>query len=140
VQGETKEARWAGVVAIALGGALGALMRFGLAELFPVEPGAFPTTTFAENMIGCFGLGLVLTLLLERWRGLRYARPFLCIGLLGAFTTFSSFAVEADHLIDGGQAGLAFGYVLASVVGGVALALAGVVAARAVPPRLESAP
>lgn len=138
MQGETKDSRWAGLVAIALGGALGAVLRFGLAELFPVEPGTFPTTTFTENMIGCFLLGLVLTLLLERWRASRYARPFLCIGLLGAFTTFSSFAVEADQLIDGGQAGLALAYVLASVVGGVALALAGIAGARAVPPPVRS--
>ncbi len=134
MQGDRKESRWAGVVAIALGGAIGALLRFGLAELFPVAPGTFPTTTFTENMIGCFLLGLVLTLLLERWRASRYARPFLCIGLLGAFTTFSGFAVETDHLIDAGQGGVALAYVLASVVGGVTLALVGIAGARAVPP------
>lgn len=129
--------RWKGLLAIALGGSAGALLRFGLVEAFPVEPGRFPTTTFLENLVGCFLLGLVLTLLLERWRASRYARPFLCIGLLGAFTTFSSFAVEADRLIDGGEAWLASAYVLASVVGGIALTLAGVAGARAVPPSTE---
>jgi fluoride exporter len=134
VQGETKEARWAGLVAIAVGGASGAAMRFGLSEAFPTDPGTFPTTTLIENVIGCFLLGAVLTLLLERWRPIRYARPFLTIGLLGAFTTFSTFAVETDQLLDGGHRGLALAYVVASVLGGVGATFVGVVLARLTPP------
>jgi fluoride exporter len=133
VQGETREARGAGLVAIAVGGASGAAMRFGLSEAFPTDPGTFPTTTLVENVVGCFLLGLVLTLLIERWRPIRHARPFLAIGLLGAFTTFSTFAVETDRLLDGGHRALALSYVVLSVLGGVGASFFGVVLARATP-------
>ncbi|MCZ7527307.1 MAG: CrcB family protein [Acidimicrobiia bacterium] len=65
----------------------------------------------------------------------RYARPFLGIGFLGSFTTFSTFAVEADMLVRDGRAGTAAAYVLATVLVGSAAAWAGLALGRALPRR-----
>ena len=120
-------------VVIAAGGAVGASLRYGLGRAFPVDAGGFPTTTLAVNVVGSFVLGLVLVLLVERLRPIRHLRSFVAIGLLGAFTTYSTFAVESVTLLDDGHVGAAVGYVVASVVLGLAAAVVGGFLARRVP-------
>lgn len=123
------------LVAIAAGGALGAPARYGVARLVPVEREAFPWATYSVNVGGALALGLLMALLLERFPPTRYARPFLGIGFLGSFTTFSTFAVEADMLVRDGRAGTAAAYVLATVLVGSAAAWAGLALGRALPRR-----
>jgi CrcB protein len=82
---------------IALGGVIGSLSRYGLAEGFPHDAGSFPWATFATNVIGCFLIGVLLALLTPLSHPL--LRPFLGTGILGGFTTFSTFAVDTDKLL-----------------------------------------
>ncbi|MDP5185482.1 fluoride efflux transporter CrcB [Blastococcus sp. BMG 814] len=115
----------------ALGGALGALARWGLAEAFPHSPTGLPWATLGVNLTGCLLLGVLTAVLVARAPGSPWARPFLGVGVLGGFTTYSTFAVEVVRLADAGAAGTAVVYVLVSVLGGVAAAAVGTLAGRA---------
>jgi CrcB protein len=101
---------------------------------WPTASGHFPWATFTINVSGAFLLGLVLTLLLERVGATRYVRPFFCVGVLGAWTTMSTFAVEEDLLIKEGHVAIAVAYVVATVVVGVAATWVGVAVARTFDP------
>ncbi len=118
------------LAAIALGGMLGASARYGMAEWLPTRPGGFPWATFWTNVSGSFLLGLLLVLLLERFPATRLVRPFVATGLLGAFTTMSSYQIETALLIKDGHALTGIVYGLASLAAGVALAYAGILAGR----------
>ena len=104
----------------ALGGSLGALGRWGLAEALPSSPAGWPWATLVVNLTGCALMGGLLGLLSTRAPEPAWARPFLGVGLLGGWTTFSTFAVEVVELVGDGSPVLAAAYVLASVAGGVA--------------------
>jgi len=119
--------------AIALGGALGAPARYGVAQIVHVAPHGFPWATFWTNLTGSLALGLVLGLLLERFPPSRYLRPFVATGFLGAYTTYSTFAVETVLLIKDGHLGLALAYAGFSLLGGFVLAWTGILAARNMP-------
>lgn len=121
--------------AIALGGALGASARYGVAQVVHVAPNTFPWATLWTNLSGCFALGLLLGLMVERFPPSRYVRPFVATGFLGAYTTYSTFAVETVLLVKNDRPGLALGYTAASVLGGFLLAWVGILAARAAPDR-----
>jgi CrcB protein len=116
---------------VAAGGALGAPARYGIALAVTVTPGTFPWGTFWINISGSFALGLLLAVLLARYPGDRYLRPFLATGFLGAYTTYSTFAVETDLLIHNGHAGVALAYVAASLGAGLAAAAGGLRLGRA---------
>jgi CrcB protein len=119
---------------VALGGALGATSRYVIAEWARTALPAgtlFPWATFAINVVGSFGLGLVL-----RWSQLSSTpslewRAFLAIGLCGGFTTFSSFSAETLALLDNGEWPRALTYAVLSVLICVAAVAAGFVVARA---------
>ncbi len=127
-----------GYVAAALGGALGALARWGLGLALPHDAGAWPTATLVVNLTGCLLLGLLSSALFTRHPRSPWLRPFLGTGVLGGWTTFSTFAVDAVQLADAGRGAVAAGYVLVSVVGGVLAAAAGVRLGRAVPAPREA--
>jgi CrcB protein len=122
-------------LAVAVGGAMGALARWGLASA--IVTGAVPLATFITNIVGCFALGVVLVVgeVLghrqghhhhhQRW-WVRLWRPFAATGVLGGFTTFSTFVVEIDRL----AVGMAVGYLVASVVLGLLAYSAGNALAR----------
>jgi fluoride exporter len=123
-------ARMPVVLAVAAGGALGAPIRYEITAHVNVAPDSFPWPTFWINISGSFLLGLLLTFVLERWPPTRYVRPFLAIGLLGAYTTFSTYSVETDLLLQDGHVGVGIGYAIISLVaGGIAVYL-GIVAGR----------
>jgi CrcB protein len=114
------------VIQVALGGALGASLRYGVnvsaSRLFGT---GFPVATLVVNVLGSFLMGLLAASLLERGEG-RLA-PFLLTGVLGGFTTFSAFSLDAVRLWERGEATAAAGYVAVSVVlsiAGLALGLA----------------
>lgn len=119
--------------AIAAGGALGAPARYGVAQVVHVAPDTFPWATFWTNVTGSFALGFVLILVLERFPPTRYARPFFATGFLGAYTTYSTFAVETDLLMKHGHAAIALAYAVASLLAGFAAVWAGIVGARSLP-------
>ncbi|HMC51101.1 MAG TPA: fluoride efflux transporter CrcB [Solirubrobacterales bacterium] len=101
--------------AIFLGGALGALVRAGLAEVLP-DPGVgWPWATFVVNVIGAGLLGYWFTTLPHT----QYRRPMLTTGFCGALTTFSTVQVELVEMIDAGRVPLACLYLVASVVAGL---------------------
>lgn len=120
-----------GLVLVMLGGAIGAGARHlvGAAFLARVGPG-FPWGTLTVNLAGGLAMG-VLVGWLSRSGGSEQARLFLGVGILGGFTTFSAFSLESWMLIERGQAWPAVAYVLASVIGSLALLLAGLFAFRA---------
>ncbi len=118
------------VVAIAAGGALGTLARYGTDRALVVGPASFPWATFSVNVTGSFLLGLIVTLVVERWPPTRFVRPFAAIGFCGGFTTFSTLAVETTQRAQHGRVGLAIGYLAASLVAGTVAALGGVMLAR----------
>ena len=124
--------------AVALGGCLGASARYGISVLVDITPGTFPWGTFWTNMTGSFALGVVLALVFERFPPSRYLRPFVATGFLGAYTTYSTFAVETDLLARNGHVGVAAAYVGASLVGGLTAVWMGLSLGRAVPIRRRS--
>jgi fluoride exporter len=108
----------------ALGGALGALARWAVAEAVP-SPGGWPWATLLVNLAGCFAIGALLAALAARSPEPAWARPFVGVGVLGGFTTYSAFAVEVVTLLDDGAHALAAGYVLLSLLGGTAAVVLG---------------
>jgi CrcB protein len=127
-----RRSRQAGVLAaIAAGGFIGTLGRYEMGLAWKPHPGGVPWATFTVNTSGAFLLGLVLTMLLERLGPTRYVRPFLCVGVLGAWTTMSTFAVESDLLLKADHVVTALGYTGATVVTGLLAAWLGMVLARA---------
>jgi len=130
---EARRTQPATLFAIALGGALGAPARYEIAQLIHIPKDSFPWATFWTNLSGAFALGLFLTLLLERFPPSRFPRPFFAIGFLGAYTTFSTMAVETVTLIKDGHAALGIGYIVVSIAAGLLVAYTGVVAARLLP-------
>lgn len=129
----TRRARTSVLVAVALGATLGAPARYGIAQVIHVAPGSFPWATFVTNVSGSFVLGLFMALVLERFPPTRYLRPFVATGFLGAFTTYSTFAVESDLLIKQGHAAIGVLYAGASLLTGFVAAWAGIWFARTVP-------
>jgi len=119
--------------AVALGGALGTPARYGISLAVTVTPGTFPWGTFWTNISGSFALGLVLAVLLERFPPTRYLRPFVATGFLGAYTTYSTFAVESDRLMKNGHVGVGLAYVGASLAGGFGAVWIGLSLGRVVP-------
>lgn len=117
---------------IAVGGALGALARYGLSRVIHTPPDGFPRATFAINLAGAFVLGGFLTIVHVRHVAARYARPLFAIGFLGAFTTFSTMAVETVTLVKDGHAWLGVSYLVMSVLAGLFTCSLGVLGARAV--------
>jgi CrcB protein len=118
------------IVAIAVGGALGTLARYGVERALVAAPDGFPWATVTVNVAGSFLLGLVVTLVVERWPPTRFVRPFAAIGFCGGFTTFSTLAVESVQRIQHGRVGLAAAYVAASLVAGMVAAFLGMAVAR----------
>lgn len=116
--------------AVAAGGALGTLARYGVAQLVPVSPGAFPWATFLSNVSGSFALGVVVVVILRRLPANRLARPFVATGFLGGYTTYSTFALETVLLAKDGHVALGIVYAVASLVAGFASVYAGILLGR----------
>jgi CrcB protein len=120
-------------VAIAVAGALGALVRYWLDGVVSRRTGGgFPWGTFAVNVTGSFLLGLVFTLLTQRYRVEPWLRSGLTIGFLGAYTTFSTLSLETYRLFEAGAAGLAALNAVGSLAAGLAALYVGVVLGRVV--------
>ena len=121
-----RQAQRAILLVVGISGILGALARYGMAEAIPTAPGTFPWSTFAINVSGSLAIGLVLVLLLDRFPRARVARPLIVTGFLGAYTTFSTYTVDADLLFRSGDLLTGVAYALASLAAGTVAALAGI--------------
>ncbi|MHB8464200.1 MAG: fluoride efflux transporter CrcB [Acidimicrobiales bacterium] len=123
------------LAAISLGGALGAPARYGVAQLIHVAPGSFPWATFWTNITGSLALGLVVTLVFERFPPSQFLRPFVATGFLGAYTTYSTFAVETDLLVKDGHVPIGVLYAAATLLAGIVPLWLGMTIARSAEPR-----
>jgi fluoride exporter len=104
------------VMAIAAGGALGSVLRYGLSMWVHTLAGrGFPYGTLAVNVLGCLAMGFLFVLLVERMGESAVWRAGLLIGVLGGFTTFSSFSIETFNLIEQGSLVKAAGNMAASL-------------------------
>ena len=121
---------------IAVGGALGSLARYEIGRAVTPPHDGFPVATLLINLVGALLLGALVVAVTEVWTGAHpLLRPALGTGLLGGFTTFSTFAVE----IRGAAAGVAWAYLVASLAGGVLAAGIGMWSMRALAPRRDQA-
>ena len=116
----------AGLLAVASGGALGASLRYLVAVLSRQGiGGAFPAGTLTVNLLGCLFIGLAASVFAAGEGARTTLRLFLVVGLLGGFTTFSSFGLETLRLMEEGRILAAALYVTVSNVGGLALCYVG---------------
>ncbi|MBA3368832.1 MAG: CrcB family protein [Geodermatophilaceae bacterium] len=122
---------WKILAAVSAGGVLGGTARYGVEQIVPVRADGFPWGTFTVNVVGAFVLGFVLVLSFEPRPDRRYLRPFVAIGFLGSFTTFSTWMLQVYELADAGRVGLAAGYLGASLVAGLVVTGLGLVLGRA---------
>ena len=118
------------ILAIGLGGALGTLARYLLGATLTTATGHFPATTLLINLSGSLAIGFLVHLTETVSARSALARPFLVVGFLGGWTTYSTLAVEAVLLGKGAHVGLAATYLTASLVGGLALVTVGAAAGR----------
>lgn len=121
------------IITVALGGAMGAVSRFLVGNIVGKALGsAWPYGTFIINIVGCFCMGVLMTVIVERQLLPAAWRLFLCVGFLGGFTTFSSFGYETISLINNGKLVEAFAYVGGSVLLGLLATAIGVYVGRVV--------
>jgi CrcB protein len=120
------------IAAVAVGGALGSVLRYLISTWFVERVGSsFPWGTFVINVSGSFLIGIVLQLALSRTGFNPYFRLFFATGILGGYTTFSTYSFEIYNLAASGPAVQSVGYALGSVIAGVAAAFAGTLLVRA---------
>lgn len=104
---------------VALGGAIGACFRYSASVWLMKPNGLFPWTTWWVNVLGCFLAGIFFAFTQKYPVLQQEARLFLMVGILGGFTTFSSFGLETFQLLRQGQNGMALGYAFSSLMIGV---------------------
>jgi fluoride exporter len=120
------------VLAIGLGSFVGGSSRYLLSQFVNSRLGSdFPAGTFAVNIIGSFLIGIIMALF-ERDMISDDWRIFLATGIMGGFTTFSAFSLEAVRLIRGGETSVAITYVVATVIAGLISTAAGFLLVKAV--------
>ncbi|MGI5423546.1 fluoride efflux transporter CrcB [Streptomyces sp. CA-179760] len=102
------------VTVVALGGAVGAAARYAASSWWPAPAGGFPWTVLWVNIAGCGVIGVFMVVITEIRAAHPLVRPFFGTGVLGGFTTFSTYAVDIQKLIDGGHAGTGLAYLAAT--------------------------
>jgi CrcB protein len=107
---------WPVPAAISAGGALGALARYGVSAALPHAPTGFPWSTFVINVSGCLLIGVLMTLIDQVWTGRRLLRPFWGVGVLGGYTTFSTYILDVHQAMRAGAPGVALAYLAATLV------------------------
>ncbi|MFD5160670.1 fluoride efflux transporter CrcB [Streptomyces hawaiiensis] len=102
------------VAVVSLGGGVGAAARYAASLWWPTPPGGFPWWTLWVNIAGCAVIGVFLVVITEIRAAHPLVRPFFGTGVLGGFTTFSTYAVDIQKLIDGGHTGTGLAYLAAT--------------------------
>ena len=120
------------IVGVALGGAVGASARYVLDRIIEQHSeSVFPWATFTINATGCFVIGVVIETLVDRHHLPAWVRVGLVVGVLGGYTTFSTFSQEVFSLLESSDVGIAFTYAAASVGVGLLAVYAGTLLGRA---------
>lgn len=114
---------------VALGGSIGAMLRYAISIYVPAK-GGFPVATFCANVFGSMLIGIAYVFIVERALVSANYRELLVVGFLGALTTFSSFSLESINLIQSNQMQMALVYVVTSVIFCIVAAFLGASAAR----------
>jgi CrcB protein len=122
--------RWDILLVIAAGGALGSLARWGLGEALSPRRGHFPWATFLENVTGGFALGMLMVFVVDVWPPSRYVRPFIGVGVLGGFTTFSTYLLDTRTLVVAHRVPLAAVYLFSTLAAGIAGVWLGIAVSR----------
>jgi CrcB protein len=123
------------ILAIALGGAIGALARYFLSsQITHVAGSGFPWGILTVNILGCFVMGVIAELGALSWNLSPEMRAFLTTGLLGGFTTFSAFSLDTVVLIERGDFFGGMAYVAASIAGSIGALFAGLAIVKALAP------
>lgn len=104
------------VAVVALGGGIGAAARYGASLLWSTQSGGFPWATFWVNVVGCFVIGLFMVVITDIWAAHRLVRPFFGTGVLGGFTTFSTYAIDIQRLVEDGHPRTALAYLAATLL------------------------
>ncbi|MEU5235228.1 fluoride efflux transporter FluC [Streptomyces lydicus] len=125
------QGQWPVIGAVSVGGAIGATARYGASLLWPTAPGAFPWTILAVNTVGCALMGVLMALITEAGAPHRLLRPFLGTGILGGFTTFSTYAVDIQRLAGHPQPALALAYLAGTLLAALAAVWGAVATTRA---------
>lgn len=107
---EQLRAQWPVVAVVSVGGALGAMARYGAGLLWPTAAGTFPATTFVVNAAGCAVIGVFMVVITDLWAAHRLVRPFFGTGVLGGFTTMSTASEQTVVLLEHDRAGTALAY------------------------------
>jgi CrcB protein len=123
-----------GLVAVASGGFLGTLARYGVDRAWTSRPGRFPLATFSINVSGALAIAVVLVVIVERRSSGPRVRPFLATGVLGGWTTMSTLAVDSSTLARHGHLAVAAGYVGATLAASLVAVSLGARVARGWPP------
>jgi CrcB protein len=110
----------AALAAVSAGGVLGTLARHAIATAWPHPPAAFPWATWTVNVSGCLLIGALMAFVTLRWPARRLIRPFLGVGVLGGYTTFSTSVVDVQQAAAHGAPGIALLYLGATVTGALA--------------------
>jgi len=125
------------LAAVAVGGVAGALARYGAGRIWPTHGDDFPWTTLGVNLLGCALIGVLMVLVTECGAVHPLWRSLLGTGVLGGFTTFSTYSVDLQRQLADGRAAQALGYGAGTLVGAVlAVALATAATRRLVATRL----
>ncbi|WP_233601076.1 MULTISPECIES: fluoride efflux transporter CrcB [Micromonospora] len=115
---------------IAAGGVIGATARYTLSLAWPHQPGEFPWSTFVTNVSGCLLIGVLMVLITEAWTAHRLIRPFLGVGMLGGYTTFSTYAVDIQQAVAAGHPRVALLYLAGTLAAALAAVYTGIIIAR----------
>jgi CrcB protein len=116
---------------IAVGGAIGALARYALLAAFPHPAAGFGWAAFGINVSGCLLIGILLVLITEVRPAHRLVRPFLATGVLGGYTSFSTYVVDIQHALLAAAPQVALAYAAATLVAALAATWAGIRLTRA---------
>ncbi len=129
---ELPRAPWAMPAAVSAGGVVGACARHAVDLAWPHPPGRFPWATFVINVTGCLLIGVLMVLITEVWSAHRLLRPFLGVGVLGGYTTFSTYAVDVQRLVAAGAGRTALLYLAGTPLAALAAAYTGITLCRRV--------
>ncbi|HEY3687663.1 MAG TPA: fluoride efflux transporter CrcB [Streptosporangiaceae bacterium] len=121
---------WRVPAVVGLGGGIGSVLRYLVERAIPVPPHGFPWNTLLVNLSGSFALGLLMVYIMEVWPPRKYVRPFVCVGVIGGYTTFSTYVTEVRDIAAAGLWSRADAYALTSLVAGLAAVWCGIVLGR----------
>lgn len=127
---ETRAREWDVLVAIAIGGVLGGEARYGISVALPHPADAMPWATFLINVSGCALIGVLMVTITELTSPHRLVRPLLGVGVLGGYTTFSTYSVEIHQMLAVGRPGLALTYLVLTPLAALAAVWLGAIATR----------